>query len=262
MSNEIGEFIRRKRKEAKMTLKQVSEGAGISFPYLSTLETGKRENPSAEVLNNIAGVLGIQPVEILTVAGYLAPTDMDKVAEKEKDYLQFNRFNPLEILTKVKPDVLKNIFKSYINIVDLKASDYKVLNVSEEFLKKITPKEYVDLLIINHKELLHIYVFLAATSEISGNNIPASTIWRWAENPKKNENIIEKEIDFAAFGIWYKLYFFNKILDEYGNYELRNSIDYSFDITQLMENDTILFQGKILSPRVVKSIRIFLENTQ
>lgn len=259
MSNEIGEFIRRKRKEAKMTLKQVSEGAGISFPYLSTLETGKRENPSAEVLNNIAGVLGVQPVEILTVAGYLTPVEPDKV---EKDQCQSYRLNPLEMLLGVQPLVLKNIFKSYVKLCDLKIDDYELLNVSEEFLNKTTSKEYLDLVIINHKELLHIYVFLAASTQVTGARVPEETIWRWAGNPKGNADIIEKEMDFDAFEIWYKLYFKNKILDEYEDYELRNGLDNSFDITQIMDSNTIIFQGKILSPRIVDSVKTLLENAK
>ncbi|MDE0582019.1 helix-turn-helix domain-containing protein [Planococcus sp. A6] len=262
MVNEMGKFIRQKRKEANMTLKQVSKEAGISFTYLSTLETGKREKPSAEVLNNIAGVLGVQPVEMLTVGGYLTPTEVDKVGEKENDQWQLNRLNPLEMLSEIQPAVIKNIFKSYMKNVDFKTNDYELLNVSEEFLKKITPKEYVDLVVVNHKELLHIYVFLAAINQFTGNSISSETIWNWVQNLKENADVIEKEMDFAAFEMWYKLYFTDNLLDEFGDYELQNSREYSFDLTPIMENDTVVFKGKIMSPRVLKSLRVLLENVQ
>ncbi|WP_341959916.1 helix-turn-helix domain-containing protein [Planococcus maritimus] len=261
MSNEIGEFIRKKRKEAKMTLKEVSENAGISFPYLSTLETGKKTNPSAEVLNSIAGVLGVPPVEILTVAGYLTRDEVE--GKVDKKYLQWNlnHLSPLEMLTTIqRPDVIRNIFKSCVKNANLKVDNYELLNVSEEFLVKITSKEYVDLLVIRHKELLHIYVFIAAITQITGIVIPSETIWKWVDNLNGKTDVIEKSLEFDAFDIWYKLYFKDGILDNFGDYELQSTIDYSFDISPVTEYDTILFEGKLLSPSVVKSLRVLLEN--
>lgn len=261
MSNEIGEFIRKKRKEAKMTLKEVSEDAGISFPYLSTLETGKRTNPSAEVLNNIAGVLGVPPVEILTVAGYLTRNEIEEKADIEHVKWNLNHLSPLEMLTTIqRTDLIRNIFKSYVKNAGLKVDNYELLDVSEEFLEKITSKEYVDLLVIKHKELLHIYVFIAAITQITGIVIPSETIWKWVANLNGKIDVIEKTLEFDAFDIWNKLYFKDGILDDFGNYQLQNSVDYSFEVSPVMEYDTILFEGKILSPKVVQSLRVLLEN--
>ena len=49
--------IRKYRKEKGMTMKEMAEKCGISIGYLSHLEKGSRNNPSKEVMKNIAVVL-------------------------------------------------------------------------------------------------------------------------------------------------------------------------------------------------------------
>ena len=51
----VGEFIRAQRESARMSLRRLSEVAGISNPYLSQIERGLRK-PSAEILQAIARV--------------------------------------------------------------------------------------------------------------------------------------------------------------------------------------------------------------
>ena len=50
--------IRKYRKEKGMLLKDLACKSGISIGYLSHLEKGSRDNPSTEVMENIAIVLG------------------------------------------------------------------------------------------------------------------------------------------------------------------------------------------------------------
>jgi transcriptional regulator with XRE-family HTH domain len=56
----IGEYIRRQRQLAKISLRQLAVQAGVSNPYLSQIERGLRK-PSAEVLNQIAKGLHSRP---------------------------------------------------------------------------------------------------------------------------------------------------------------------------------------------------------
>ena len=50
----LGELIRNKREQLSLTLDAVSEKAGFSKPYLSTIETSKVKNPpSDELLNKL-----------------------------------------------------------------------------------------------------------------------------------------------------------------------------------------------------------------
>ena len=54
--NDVGAFIREQRRVAAMSVRKLSELAGISNPYLSQIERGLR-NPSAEILQQLAKAL-------------------------------------------------------------------------------------------------------------------------------------------------------------------------------------------------------------
>ena len=56
--DELGEFIREQRNLGQLSLRKLSEMAGISNPYLSQIERGLR-HPSAEILQQIARALEI-----------------------------------------------------------------------------------------------------------------------------------------------------------------------------------------------------------
>ena len=53
---DLGSFIREQRASARLSLRRLSELAGISNPYLSQIERGLRR-PSAEILQQIAKAL-------------------------------------------------------------------------------------------------------------------------------------------------------------------------------------------------------------
>ena len=66
----IGEYIRRQREQAKISLRQLAQAAGISNPYLSQIERGLRR-PSAEILQQIARGLRISAEALYVQAGIL-----------------------------------------------------------------------------------------------------------------------------------------------------------------------------------------------
>lgn len=67
---DVGEFIREQRERAKLSLRKLSELAGISNPYLSQIERGLRR-PSAEILQQIAKGLRISAETLYVQAGIL-----------------------------------------------------------------------------------------------------------------------------------------------------------------------------------------------
>ena len=71
---ELGEFIAEQRKQAEMSIRRLSDLAGISNPYLSQIERGLRR-PSAEILQQIAKALEISSETLYVQAGIL---DEDK----------------------------------------------------------------------------------------------------------------------------------------------------------------------------------------
>jgi len=69
---ELGSFIREQRSSSRLSLRRLSELAGISNPYLSQIERGLRR-PSAEILQQIAKGLAISAETLYVRAGILEP---------------------------------------------------------------------------------------------------------------------------------------------------------------------------------------------
>ncbi|MET8982967.1 helix-turn-helix domain-containing protein [Streptomyces sp. NPDC004539] len=75
----LGEYLREQRRNARLSLRQLAEAAGVSNPYLSQIERGLRK-PSAEVLQQVAKALRISAETLYVRAGILdAERDLDEV---------------------------------------------------------------------------------------------------------------------------------------------------------------------------------------
>ena len=84
---DLGEFIRDQRRSARLSLRKLSEAAGISNPYLSQIERGLRK-PSAEILQAIAKGLRISAETLYVRAGILderADADPDVIGVIDRD---------------------------------------------------------------------------------------------------------------------------------------------------------------------------------
>ncbi len=66
----IGSYIREQREQAKISLRQLAQAAGVSNPYLSQVERGLRR-PSADILQQIAKGLRISAEALYVQAGIL-----------------------------------------------------------------------------------------------------------------------------------------------------------------------------------------------
>jgi transcriptional regulator with XRE-family HTH domain len=72
--HDLGQFIREQRHNARLSMRKLSELAGISNPYLSQIERGLRK-PSAEILQQIANGLRISAETLYVRAGFLEQRD-------------------------------------------------------------------------------------------------------------------------------------------------------------------------------------------
>ncbi len=72
--HDLGAFIREQRSTARLSLRRLSDLAGISNPYLSQIERGLRK-PSAEILQQIAKALRISAETLYVQAGILEERD-------------------------------------------------------------------------------------------------------------------------------------------------------------------------------------------
>jgi transcriptional regulator with XRE-family HTH domain len=84
--NDLGEFIREQRAIGELSLRRLSEMAGVSNPYLSQIERGLRR-PSAEILQQIARALEISAETLYVRAGILDEPDerVDPLSEVRRD---------------------------------------------------------------------------------------------------------------------------------------------------------------------------------
>ncbi len=67
---ELGAFIKEQRSVASLSLRRLSELAGVSNPYLSQIERGLR-SPSARILQQLARALSISAETLYIQAGIL-----------------------------------------------------------------------------------------------------------------------------------------------------------------------------------------------
>jgi phage repressor protein C with HTH and peptisase S24 domain len=92
----LGEIIRNKREELGLTLDEVGSRIGFSKPYLSTIETGKVNNPpSDELLQKLERVLGFEAGILLYLAHMeRLPTDIkDKLETDEAKIEKWIKLN-------------------------------------------------------------------------------------------------------------------------------------------------------------------------
>jgi transcriptional regulator with XRE-family HTH domain len=78
----FGDFIKAQRKLHEMSLRQLSEVAKVSNPYLSQLERGMYK-PSVEVLKNLASALKMSTETMLAQAGLLPDDSPANTADVE-----------------------------------------------------------------------------------------------------------------------------------------------------------------------------------
>ena len=103
---ELGSFIRDQRRAARLSLRKLSDQAGISNPYLSQIERGLRK-PSAEILQAIAKALQISAETLYERAGLLdADREHDLVSEILKD----------SQLTEAQKQSLISTYRNYIEL--------------------------------------------------------------------------------------------------------------------------------------------------
>lgn len=77
---EFGARVRELRSASGLTLRELAKRAKIDFTYLSKIETGKLPyTPASSTIRALAGAMGADPIELLSLANKLPP-ELDKVS--------------------------------------------------------------------------------------------------------------------------------------------------------------------------------------
>lgn len=113
----LSEFLREKRKEKDWSQRDLAAASGISNAEISRLEAGKRKEPSASVLQELAKALDTPVEELLKQAGLI---------EKGETFITQHLSDPISSFS---------ASSSYLSIDDL--SDDEIDDVKEyiKFLK-------------------------------------------------------------------------------------------------------------------------------
>lgn len=136
----LGEFLKDKRKQKRLSQRQLAEYSGVSNTEISRLEAGTRQKPSPKVLSAIAPHLGVTYGELLKMAGYIDEN-------LDEDFASLNT---------VKPTINHNIIINDINKLDnidfvklmikaakdLPEDDLKMISDLTRHLLNKRPKEF------------------------------------------------------------------------------------------------------------------------
>jgi transcriptional regulator with XRE-family HTH domain len=72
----LGNALRKRREEARLSVKEMAGKLKVSPPHLSRLERDEIKHPSVELLQRITKCCGIRPEDLYALTGLLLPTDL------------------------------------------------------------------------------------------------------------------------------------------------------------------------------------------
>jgi transcriptional regulator with XRE-family HTH domain len=102
--HDLGTYLREQRESARLSVRQLSELAGVSNPYLSQIERGLKK-PSAEILGQLAKGLRISAESLYVRAGIL---------EEREDHMPLETAVLADLgLTERQKRVLLDIYESF-----------------------------------------------------------------------------------------------------------------------------------------------------
>jgi transcriptional regulator with XRE-family HTH domain len=105
----LGDYLKEQRTAARLSLRQLSEQAGVSNPYLSQIERGLHE-PSVRVLKAIAGALNLSAEQLLVQAGVLEGVEHDVTPPPSVE----DAVNADPKLTKDQRAALMSVYRSFV----------------------------------------------------------------------------------------------------------------------------------------------------
>jgi len=107
----VGEYLAEQRRHAQLSLRQLSDLAGVSNPYLSQIERGLRK-PSADVLQQLAKALRISAETLYVRAGILDPDDSSDGARRATGVVDAVLLDPA--LNERQKRVLLDVYASFV----------------------------------------------------------------------------------------------------------------------------------------------------
>ena len=103
----LGEFIRRQRELAQLSIRQLADICGISNPYLSQIERGNYR-PSPQVVKALATAFGLKPEQLYTMLGFMDEADTGGPPSVEQAIQMDPRLQPAQ------KEALVRVYRSFL----------------------------------------------------------------------------------------------------------------------------------------------------
>ena len=125
----FGDYLRRHRKEQKLTSRGLAEKAGIDIATLVRLEQGKYRTPRPDTLKGLASALGLPLADVFAMADYVVPYDLPTMTP----YLRAKYGSlPEEAITSMD-DYFQQLLDQYgLNLKGPLASEDEITTVSKK----------------------------------------------------------------------------------------------------------------------------------
>lgn len=96
----FGEYIKKMRNKKGLSSRELARRAGVSQAYLSQLETGKNNNPTAEIISKISKALDVDYMEMVFQTEAVQKS-VEEMADKEVNTIieNYNRYRDIKGLT-------------------------------------------------------------------------------------------------------------------------------------------------------------------
>lgn len=111
----VGELIKKVRKEKGMTQKQLADKAEISFSMISKLESGERKNPTNEILTKLASALGVSKAELVDDKAKIF-AEWDEKYNSKRFSTDIKRLEKVEELKKLLHELYPNDYNFLIDL--------------------------------------------------------------------------------------------------------------------------------------------------
>lgn len=98
---EFGIYLRKKREERKLSVRQLNTYSGVSHSYISQVERGNRGVPSPDILKKLSKPLGVDYEELMVKAGHIDVYSEENAEDKEK------RNEIIEAKLKIADEIIK-----------------------------------------------------------------------------------------------------------------------------------------------------------
>lgn len=120
MASQFGSFIRELRTNKGISLSSLAKRSGVSQPYLSQLENGRKGIPSPEILKKLSEALDVPYQELMVEAAHIKYEDwMDSFleegwdSEEDKIYEKIFKQKREKALSNDLEDILKQTLVFY-----------------------------------------------------------------------------------------------------------------------------------------------------